>query len=480
MNRRTLHTLAGCGIALIGGALAGSLRQSSIADRQSPIVDNQSPIPEAAPARTYDATFSKIIRDGTGAERWLALLSEAEQAAAADLPGLIRIAGNDGAMVRMLAARWAALDPSHMLNVLYADSLLPPGSAGRLPASGILRDVLLEEWTKNDLAGGIAALNDVPAFPMRDYFRRTLANSAVQKDVERGLRLMSEWKISNFIPDLGKVSAWAARDPRHAAEVVLPLSGFYAGPAVLKEVGKAWAESDPAGGLKFAAGLAPGARGSLGGEIIARWAERDLAAAVAYAEAQPEAFRAGLAAGLVETWGKSDPAGALAWSQRNLKGVARNEVAGSLVTALAKKDLAAAGDLIAGMEPGGAQNRATVALLDAWLKKGAGEHDAAFAWLAAVPDAEARRTALDWVGWTWAIGDPAAARDFIAGRRGEIATATMVQRIASMQASANPEATMAMPWLAAPAAGGTSGRATQSGAGEKCEFQFAFKMRRIP
>ena len=52
MNRRTLHTLAGCGIALAAGALAGSLRESSIANRQLPI-------PEAAPPRSYDDIFSK-------------------------------------------------------------------------------------------------------------------------------------------------------------------------------------------------------------------------------------------------------------------------------------------------------------------------------------------------------------------------------------------------------------------------------------
>jgi hypothetical protein len=109
---------------------------------------------------------------------------------------------------------------------------------------------------------------------------------------------MSEWNINNYIPDLEKVSAWAARNPRHAAEVVMPLSGSYAGPAVLKEVGKAWAESNPMEGLKFASTLAPGARTSLGGEIIARWAERDLAAAVAYAEKQPDAMKIAFAKGL--------------------------------------------------------------------------------------------------------------------------------------------------------------------------------------
>ncbi len=428
MNSGTLHTLAGCSLALAIGVLTGK-------HRLSPIPDGQQPVVETAPARTHDDTFSKTIRNGTGPERWLALLSEAEHATAADMAGLVRLADKDEAMVRMLAARWAELDPRHMLNTLYADSLLPAGSADHLPGASTLRDVLLEEWTKSDLAGAVTALTDVPDFSMRGSFRQALANSVMQSDVERGLRLMSEWKIS-LISDLGKVSAWAARDPRHAAEIALPLSGFYSGPALLKEVGKVWAKSNPAEGIEFAAGLTPDSRVSLGSEIIERWAERDLAAAVAYAGTQPEAMRTALAQGLVAIWGKSDPATALAWSQQNLKGRTRSEVIENLVTAFAEKDLAGAGGLVAGMESGGAQNRATVALFETWLKKGASERETAFDWLAGVPDAEARRAAIDKVGWTWAVGDPAGARDFIASPHGDMASPNMIRLVASIQGRA--------------------------------------------
>ena len=207
-------------------------------------------------------------------------------------------------------------------------------------------------------------------------------------------------------------------------------------------MGKAWAKGNAAEGIQFAAGLAPGARTSLAGEIIERWAERDLIAAIAYAETQPDAMRAALAAGLVATWGKSDPAAALAWSQQNLKGGTRSEAIGNLVTAFAEKDLAAAGGLVASMEPGAAQNRATVAIFETWLKKGATERAAAFEWLAGVPDAEARHAAIDKAGWSWAVGDPAGARDFIAGPHGDMASANMIQLVASIQGRANPEATM--------------------------------------
>ena len=94
------------------------------------------------------------------------------------------------------------------------------------------------------------------------------------------------------------------------------------------------------------------------------------------------------------------------------------------------------------MEPGAAQNRATVAIFETWLKKGASEREAAFEWLAGVPDADARRAAIDKVGWSWAVGDPAGARDFIAGPHGDMASANMIRLVASIQGRANPEATM--------------------------------------
>ena len=95
-----------------------------------------------------------------------------------------------------------------------------------------------------------------------------------------------------------------------------------------------------------------------------------------------------------------------------------------------------------GMEPGGAQSHATAALFEAWFKKGGSEREAAFQWLAAVPDEEARRSAMQRVGWNWAIGEPAAAREFLAGPYGGLAPANTVHLIASIQAGANPEKTM--------------------------------------
>lgn len=99
----------------------------------------------------------------------------------------------------------------------------------------------------------------------------TVSNQVLKADVEQGLRVMKEWNIRNYIPDMKSVAEWASRDPRHAAEVVVKFGNDYVAREALKQVGKAWAQRDPTGGLEFAATLDPSSRATLGSEIIRLW-----------------------------------------------------------------------------------------------------------------------------------------------------------------------------------------------------------------
>jgi hypothetical protein len=150
---------------------------------------------------------------------------------------------------------------------------------------------------------------------------------------------------------------------------------------------------------------------------------------------------------LVTTWGKTDPAAALAWSQEQLRGGARSEVIAGLIKAAAERNIESAAELVAGMEPGGAQNRACASIFEAWFNKGKDQRNAAFEWLAALPDPEARRAALERVQWNWMWNDPTAVRDFIAGPYGQLASQSMIDQVARNQAAKNPEA--AMQWASA-------------------------------
>ena len=393
--------------------------------------------------RRVSSALEESIRNGTGSSRWLQLLATVESARAEDMPGLIRVAANDSAMIRMLAARWAELDPDHMFRSLYADYMLPEGAPGTLPSRYVLSDVLFEQWTKSDVKAAVKALTDVPDFAGRDSLRMTVSNRVMQADVDEGLRVLKDWHIQNYLPDMKKVAEWAAKDPQHAAETILSLGGNYAATEALKQVGKAWAQRDPASGLRYAAGLSAAQRGALGSEIMTNWAARDLKAAVEFAskEADPT-LRAAISRGLVSAWGKTDPAAALTWSEENLRGVDRTEAIGGLIKAAAEKDLAKAAELASSMEPGTAQNKACASIFETWFKKGPDQRDAAFTWLAALPDSEAKRVALERVQWDWMWKDPDGVKEFISGPHGSLASSNLINQVARNQAARNPEAAM--------------------------------------
>ena len=410
-----------------------------------PVPQVDGPLPAAE--TQLDPTFAEEIRTATGAKRWLLLLSAAEHATAADMPAMVRSVGTDSAAVRMLAARWAELDPKHMFSYLYGDSFTPDDAPGALPSRWVLSEVLFQEWTKRDLGGAIKALSDAPAFPSRDSFRMQIVNHAIKVDVEQGLQAMKDWGIRNYLPDLKSVTDWAARDPQRAAEVVLKFGGDHAGFEALKLVGRAWGGSDPESGLRFAAKLDPSSRAMLGTELIREWAKKNVNAAAAFAAGQADlGFRAALAKGLVESWGQTDPAAALAWSEEHLRGTARAEAISGLVKSAAQKNLTTASALVADMQPGPAQNRACASIFEAWFKQGPKERTAAFEWLASLPDAEARRLAFERVQWNWMWEDPEGVREFLSGPHGELASSSMIRQVAARQATKNPEE--AMQWAA--------------------------------
>jgi hypothetical protein len=393
--------------------------------------------------RTIDDSEIEQIKAAKGARRWLLLLASAEKATAADMAALVRSVGKDSTAIRMLAARWAEIDPVHMFASIYADWALPEDSPGALPSRSRLASVLFEEWGKRDLATAVKVLNDAPEFADRESYRMTLARSALKVDVEQGLRLMKEWQIRGSIPDMKKVTEWATRDPQHAAKVVLDFGGDNAGQQALRAVGTAWAQSDPEGGLRFAANLDPAARATLGNELVQKWAERDPAGAAAFAASQDDmAYRAALGQGLVRTWAVSDPAKALAWSQEHLRGEARTEAVASVIRTYAETNLTAASQMVADMEPGGMQNRACASIFEAWFNKGPSEHNAAFEWLTSLPNQEAQQMALQRVQWNRVASDPAFMSNFLSGPHGALAPDYVVSQVAARQAMIDPAAAM--------------------------------------
>ncbi|MEO8353549.1 MAG: hypothetical protein ABI680_17610, partial [Chthoniobacteraceae bacterium] len=474
MSRTTWQTLIGCALALVLGAAAGGI--SSLRDRRPRATSASSkstepaelsaadgmPVARAMETPANDPLPAKL-RAQQGAERWLTLLAELETAQAEDIPRLLRAVGADSAAVRMLGARWAELKPRHMFNYLYSDHLLPNDSPNALPLRGALDDVLIEEWVKSDVAAAAKALNDAPNFRGRDDLRMMFINQAMKEDVERGLVAMKDWSVRHYAPDMKKVGDWAARDPRHAAEVVSELGIGYAAQEALKFVGQAWGKSDPQSALNYAAGLNGQARSALASEVMGTWAERDLDGAIAFASAQDDpAFRGALGRGLLGAWAKRDPNAALDWSEQHLQGSARTEAVKELINVVAKSDLPSAAELVSGMQPGPAQNAATASIFATWFEKGKDQQDAAFAWLNGVTDPDARRAAMERIQWNWIWKQPDAAREFLAGPHAALATDSFVMQVARSQTAKNPAAAMKWTDSLAPEQAGTARSAVLS------------------
>jgi hypothetical protein len=474
MNGATLLKFACAGGALAIGLIAGSHHSDSgkSSDKATarrteaavPAAEGSVPAPipglkliESVPRTISDSEF-EVLKAAKGARRWLLLLSFAEKATAADIAALIRSVGPDSTAVRMLAARWAELDPLHMFASIYGDSVLPEDSPNAFPERSELGTVLFEEWAKRDLGTAVKALTDAPDSSVREEYRMILARAAMKEDVEQGLRLMKEWRIRGSVPDMKKVTEWAARDPQHAAKVVVELGNDYSTQQMLRAIGVAWAQTNPEAGLRYAANVDPSARAFLGNELVRKWAERDPNAAAAFAASQDDmSYRAVLGPGLVSAWAATDPTKALAWSRDHLRGEARTEAVATVIRAYAETDLTAASQLVADMEPGGMQNRACASIFDAWFNKGPSERNAAFEWLTSLPNQEAQQMALSQVQWNRAFDDPDSLSTFLSGPYAELAPDYVVTQFAGFRATNDPEG--AMKWASSlPAARGSAAR----------------------
>jgi hypothetical protein len=386
--------------------------------------------------------------------RWLYLLGEADKATAADMPRLLRAAGGMPGAVRMLAVRWAELDPRHMFETLRASaSRYRAGGDADISANYDLPHILFEEWTTKDPESAIAALNDRGALPQAEGLRHSLTNWIMKSDPARGLKLMTDWNITNFIPDMNGITMWAEQNPRVAAEVAAASSLGHATDDAMKRIGKAWAATDPVAALTFAAETRGLAGIHLAQSVMTEWAQRDLEAAIAHVSAQDDSLaRSRLGIPLLEAWAKTDPQAALVWANENLSGEARASAAASMVKTMAAQDIRGAAEFIAGLEAGGARNRAIGQLMDIWIgsdmysKQNSAKATAALAWMATLPEAEARQQASQ-AAWRLMYYAPEETVAFLTGPQGRVASQELFDRAAQHLAQKNPES--AMQWAAA-------------------------------
>jgi hypothetical protein len=412
-----------------------------------------------APSEADDLLGSELARC-TGAMRWLFLLGAAEKAAPADMPGLLRAAKGDSAATRMLAVHWAEIGPKHMLETLFAERTkrLTAGKFGADRAEiRDLLDVLFEEWPKRDPEGAIAALNGAAYLLGGEGLRQSVVNTVMKTDTERALKLMKEWSVNNYIPNMAALTKWAEQNPLAAAKSVMENTSSYACTEALDQIGKVWAATDPAGALAYADELRglPGSR--LASATVREWAKRDLNGVISCVTSQTDSLtKTRLALPLMEAWARSDPQAALQWTQENLKGEARAASAASIVRTMAEKDIQSASAFIGGLEPGGVKNRAVSELINTWLSKERKDDVApALAWIASLPEADARSQAWQYSAWRLFYSNPDETIAFLGTEAGQKTPQQIFDNGARYLAKKNPES--AMQWAAALPADRASG-----------------------
>ncbi len=449
---KTLPTLILCVTGAAAGAGFGWLLRGAPPSRAENVVAtttgsvhstaSHGPGKAAAAARSKaEDELRTTLASRNGAMRWLTLLGAAEKATAAEMPGILRAAEGLPGAVKMLATRWAELDPQHMLATLRAAD----GRGGVL-GDGRALNVLFEVWTSKSPEAAIAALQDLTAFPRAENMRMTVSNFIMKADPARALQLITQWGFLHYLPDMGPLKKWAEQNPQAAATALVSaklgkMSEYY-----MKAVGKAWAASDPAAALRFAGETGGMAGAQLAQAVIAQWGAIDLPAALAHVGGMSDPFlRNRLGLPLMESWAKTDPRAALAWSAENLTGEARNAATGEIVKAMAAQDRHAAAAFLATLESGPARSMALRKfsdewLGDAWMNNGdKAEATAALTWLTALADPAEREAAMVQTVWRLMHRAPDETIAFLSTPQGAQAPAMYFAQAARHLAGKNPE-----------------------------------------
>ncbi len=359
------------------------------------------------------ALATKLAHDlamSSGVTRWLYWAEALEKAAPGDFPRLLKLAKDNPGAMRFVATRWAQVAPQSFFNYLAGVF-----KAGATRDFWDLSSILFRTWAKQDPDALIAAINNAGDFGSKNW-RDDVAAAVARNDAERGLALFSEWRIDNFGPNMTAIDKWAAADPRHAAEFTLRHPAGYASEMTMESVGKAWAATDPAGALQFAAAN-PGQLGSLlENTVLKEWAGKDLNAAADWLAATDDRTRNRLSPAFVESWAKKDAAAALDWTQENLSGSALSQSVGAVLKGAASKDPAAAGALVAQLDPSPARSQAAAEVARQWFPQFESTNAAkpeAVNWLAGL-DTDSIRSVLKQIQWEWATSDPKSMAAFLA------------------------------------------------------------------
>ena len=393
------------------------------------------------------------LTTATGVTKWLCWWDAIEKAQPEDFPGLARLANGNAVAMRMVAQRWVETAQRHFFQTLVAASK----AGNSFPYE--LESVLLNEWTKKDPEAVIAAMKEAGNFPNLGSWQYQVAEQLMQKDVERGLQIMSEWHIENYGPRLTAVPAWVQANPQHAADFALANPAGYATSEVMQEIGKVWSKSDPVAAMNYALGTRGQLGTTLGISVLQNWAARDLNAASDWLASTDPATRNKYSPAFVEAWAKQEPADALAWCEANLSGSSLANAVGGVFKGAAAKNTESAADLVSAMQPSPARSEAAAAVAERWFPEFGSANPVApetLAWIKSL-DEDSRNRVVSQLSWKWAEADPKSMADFLLSSSAGNLSSQVYSTLAQNMAKKNPMEALAwasqLPEGIGPAAG---------------------------
>lgn len=350
-----------------------------------------------------------------GVTRWLYWLEAIEKAQLTDFPRLAQLAHSNPIALQLLAARWIDLNPRHLYDTLVAQNT----PTERQPWAS-LGNTLFNEWIKRDAPAAIKALSETASaggIRMRDW-RWQVAGKLIETDPEVGVKLFHQWNIENFGPRTKGIATWAAKDPRHAAEVALEHPSGHATQLIMEEIGKQWAKIDPTEAMEFSTTRRDQFSPILAATALKTWAEQDLNGAAQWLVSTDATTRNRLSPPFVEAWGNKDPEAALDWCEANLTGSTLASSIGGLVRGAAQNDVRAAAELVNSLAPSAARAEGAVAVALKWMPE-YGSRNAINpefkSWLAQLDPTSLQRVLEDQVQWRWCENNPRDFADFLAG-----------------------------------------------------------------
>lgn len=385
------------------------------------------------------ARLAQNISMSSGVTRWLYWWDAIEKAGPADFPRLARLAQGNRIATRLVAERWAEVAPKQFFDALRAAA--KDGSK----LSGDFADVLFSSWLKRDQPTVLAALSGAEDFPGRSEYRRQVATSIMESDPETALRVMSQWHIETYSPNMGAVKSWAAADPRHAAEFTLANPAGYVSREFMNIIGQAWAKVDPAQALGFASAQPGELASALAQTVLKNWAARDLSAAADWLSSADPATLNKFSPAFVEAWAKQDAAAALGWCESNLTGSTLVDAVKGVFNGAAQKDVAAAAALVAAMPAGPARSQAAAAVAEKWFPDGFANKavpSETLDWLSSL-DPDSIRKVVNNVSWRWVDNDPNGLATFLQAATNVDFPTYTYDNLAQSMARSDPAAALA-------------------------------------